>query len=83
MRSARRSSESHWEKRLFGHAQFLADEALAPDLFQRFAERFSADNPVTFAFLNYDRKWVSRKSIEPTFSGIRLTSPPSTRSRKA
>ncbi|HLJ73824.1 MAG TPA: hypothetical protein VKU62_04520, partial [Thermoanaerobaculia bacterium] len=50
----RRVSESQWTRRVLELATFLAEEALAPDLLERFLAMLSADVPATSAVLDYD-----------------------------
>jgi DNA-binding CsgD family transcriptional regulator len=50
----RRASESQWRRRVLELATFLAEEALAPDLFERFLAMLGEDVPATSAVLDYD-----------------------------
>jgi DNA-binding CsgD family transcriptional regulator/uncharacterized protein YlaI len=77
MTVARRVSERLWERRLLGHVKFLAENALAPNLFRDLADRFAEEQPILFAFLSYDRRMkllpevglrdVVRHDMEPYF----------------
>ena len=54
MARAVRLKETERRKRLLGHVRFLAEEALAPNLFRRFVERLTRDHPCRIGLLNYD-----------------------------
>jgi len=51
---SRRVSEAQWTRRVLELATFLAEEALAPDLFERFLAMLGSDLPATSAVLDYD-----------------------------
>jgi hypothetical protein len=47
-------TETQWQRRLLEHLRFLAEEALAPDLFDRLVARLYEDWPCAIAILSYE-----------------------------